>query len=222
MNVVLKFLDDVFDKLKDILLPPLAYLILKLINITISYEVENEAELKKVTANNAVIIALWHDQLWYPSYYLKNRNYIALADISRLGDCIAYALEKSGFKLVRGSTSKGGSASLRKLLRNLKQQETLTITPDGPRGPRHKTKPGIVYLGKKTDSLIVPLGVAFKKKWQLNTWDNFQIPYPFTKAKLVFGQPFSLDAADKLEQNQKLIEEKINLVNHKANQLLKE
>ncbi len=220
--MVLKFLDDVFDKLKDILLPPLAYLILKLINITITYQVENEVELKKVADNNAVIIALWHDQLWYPSYYLKDRGYVALADISRLGDCIAYALEKSGFKMVRGSTSKGGSASLRKLLRNLKNKATLTITPDGPKGPRHKIKPGIIYLAGKTDSLIVPLGVAFKNKWQLGTWDKFQIPYPFTKATLVFGTPFKIDGSAKLAEKEELIEQKMKQVTKRANQLLKE
>ena len=220
--MVLKFLDNAFDKLKDILLPPLAYLILKLINITVSYQVENEVELKEVADDKAVIIALWHDQLWYPSYYLRDRGYVALADISRLGDCIAYALKKSGFKMIRGSTSRGGSASLRKLLRSLKNKETLTITPDGPKGPRHKIKPGIVYLGEKTNSLIVPLGVAFKNKWQLGTWDKFQIPHPFTKATLVFGTPFKIDSSTKLAEKQELIEQRMDNVTEKANQLLKE
>ncbi len=220
--MVLKFLDNLFDKLKDILLPPLAYLILRLINSTISYQVKNEAELKKGAGKEPTIITLWHDQLWYPSYYLRDRGYVALADISRLGDCISYALEKSGFKVIRGSTSKGGSASLRKLLRSLKNKATLTITPDGPKGPRHKIKPGIIYLAEKTDSLILPLGVAFKKKWQLGTWDKFQIPYPFTKAILVFGTPFKIDANDKLLKKEELVEQSMNNVTEKANQLLKE
>ncbi len=96
-----------------------------------------------------------------------------MASRSRDGDYISRILNKLGWEVVRGSTSKGGARSLLKLIKKLREGKSLGITPDGPRGPIHKVKPGIIYLAQKSNALIIPIGVAFSKKKVFSSWDRF-------------------------------------------------
>ena len=56
---------------------------------------------------------------------------------------------------------------------------SIGITPDGPRGPRHKVSEGTINISRISNKKILPMALAYKKKWVLNTWDKFIIPKPF-------------------------------------------
>lgn len=89
-------------------------------------------------------------------------------------------------RIVRGSTSRGGSSAIRKLKQNCKTS-SLTLTPDGPRGPRREMALGPVYLASLLGLPIVPLGVGIDNPWRLNTWDKFAIPRPMSRVRMIFG-----------------------------------
>jgi hypothetical protein len=63
------------------------------------------------------------------------------------------------------------------------------ITPDGPRGPRFVLQPGALLAARLAGALIVPVGLGFSRKTVFASWDAFQLPWPFAKARLVFGEP---------------------------------
>jgi lysophospholipid acyltransferase (LPLAT)-like uncharacterized protein len=65
----------------------------------------------------------------------------------------------------------------------------MVFTVDGPRGPRHKVKKGVVVLAKEAGLPVVPMVAAAKNRWVLNNWDKTQIPKPFTRAKIFVGEP---------------------------------
>lgn len=181
-------------KIKNIIIPQIVYLMQYTTSATVASKVENEeqlAELKK--SGKSIIFAFWHGQLWFPAYYFKNRGYVGLASQSRDGGYISSVLNKLGWEMVRGSTSSGGARSLLKLIKKLKKGNDIAITPDGPRGPKHHAQPGIIYLAQKTNSVIIPGGLAFSKRKAFNSWDEFEIPFPFSKVALFFGNPIEVD-----------------------------
>ncbi|TDX59211.1 lysophospholipid acyltransferase family protein [Orenia marismortui] len=205
--------------LKYQLIPQIAHLLHFATTATLSLKVENEDKLASIKEDGkSIIFAFWHGQLWLPAYHFRNRGYVGLASQSRDGEYITRALEKLGWEMVRGSTSKGGARSLLKLIRQIKKGKDIGITPDGPRGPRRQAQAGVIYLAQKTNSVIVPGGVAFSKEKIFDSWDKFQLPIPFSKAALVYGDTIEID-----EDN--LTDEKINyyteLLGKKINQSVK-
>lgn len=213
-------------KIQKKLIPFLAYCLSRLINSTLKITVKNEDRLAAIKKDNRpIIFAFWHGHLWLTSYHFRDRGYIGLASPSRDGEYISRLLMKFGWNIIRGSSSRGGARSLLKLIKKLKEGRDIVITPDGPQGPIHQVKPGIVYLAQKTDSVIIPVGVYFKKKVKFSSWDQFQLPYPFTKAALVYGDEIELraDLSEKeLEEQQKLIAAKINNAALEAKELLED
>jgi lysophospholipid acyltransferase (LPLAT)-like uncharacterized protein len=64
------------------------------------------------------------------------------------------------------------------------------ITPDGPRGPRFKFKPGAIFTAQISRKAVVPIAFAAKPAWVLRTWDKFVIPSPFARVRIAIGEPY--------------------------------
>ena len=150
-----------------------------------------------------VIYALWHSRVLflvaYGRYGLKMTNVSMIVSRSRDGEYIARIIEGLGFLPVRGSSSNGGSSAFSQLFTLGKDGKyDVAVTPDGPRGPREVVKPGIIELARKTGLSIIP--AACSSRWQkvFNSWDRFLLPFPFSKAVVIFGQPLKVkpDAND--------------------------
>jgi len=82
---------------------------------------------------------------------------------------------------LRGSSSKGAKQVLLEAFRALKQGNDLLVTPDGPRGPRHQISDGAIALALKGNLPIFTVNFTCDRYWQLNSWDRFVIPKPFSK-----------------------------------------
>lgn len=209
-------------KIEEKLIPPLAYFLIRLTNLSYRMEVEGWAEVKeKFAEDNSLLFSIWHGTLWVPAYFLRVLKIYALASLSRDGSYIAKVLEKLGWNMVRGSSSRGASRSLLKLYRKLKNGGSAAITPDGPTGPRHEVKAGIIFLQEKADSLIVPVGVDACWKKNFGSWDKFLLPLPFSKTALVFGKPFKFEEGLEMEAKQQLLNQKMAEVNLRASEILK-
>ena len=156
------------------------------------------------------IFAAWHSQLVLTTFNHKDMNICGLVSKSKDGEYLARMLTNLGFKTVRGSTSSGATRSLLKLIIYAKKGFSIAITPDGPKGPRHKVQNGVIFLAQKTGFPIIPMGTALSKKIVFNSWDKFQLPLPFARAILVYDKPFFVSLDDNLDAKAKELKEILN------------
>ncbi len=139
--------------------------------------------------NQNYVLAFWHGTMILPWYLHGSAGFAALTSKSKDGDLLAKILKKWKFKVVRGSSSTGGDVALGIMVDYAKNNFSIAITPDGPRGPKQKFKAGAVITAKKSGIPVVLAGVGFKKKKTLSNWDQFEIPYFFTTAKIIYSKP---------------------------------
>ncbi|MGK9370006.1 lysophospholipid acyltransferase family protein [Melioribacter sp. Ez-97] len=151
------------------------------------------------------VVAFWHGSM-IPGWYLhKNFNSAALVSKSKDGEVLYHILNKWGYKVVRGSSHVGGKEALEEMISLLKEKHTLVITPDGPRGPRHKMKAGAVIAAKKAGTPLILAGIYIKNKICLNSWDKFEFPLPFTKINVKYSEPIYIDKELDYDATSKLI-----------------
>lgn len=166
------------------------YFLIKVIGLTLRYEVVGEAYRESIKLKGKrPIYALWHDRIFAGTYFLRDLGIVVLTSKSFDGEYIARFLTRFGFGTVRGSTSRGGVRALVEMIRLMKSGVPMAFTVDGPRGPRYEAKGGPVILAKKTGDPILPFIVECKKRWLLKSWDQLQIPKPFTAVCVFFGEP---------------------------------
>jgi len=131
------------------------------------------------------IYIFWHEYILFPLYLRGHCNLAMLLSRHRDAEFLSHAAYHLGFDFVRGSTGRGGVAALRGLLRKSRKMH-LTITPDGPRGPRRRLAPGAVFLASKLKMPLVVMGFGYDRPWRVESaWDRFAIPRPFSRARAV-------------------------------------
>jgi lysophospholipid acyltransferase (LPLAT)-like uncharacterized protein len=158
------------------------------------------------------IYAFWHENLLIPAYQYGRRDIRVLISQHADGGLIAEACRHLRFRLVRGSTTRGGVEAVRQMLR-LGGKSHLGITPDGPRGPRRRVQPGLVYLAARTGLAIVPVGFAFGGAWRLPSWDRFALPHPWSAVSCVTTEPIRVPEGanrDRLEAYRLRVEQALH------------
>jgi len=131
------------------------------------------------------IYIFWHEYILFPLYLRGHCNLAMLLSRHRDAEALSYAARHFGFDFVRGSSNRGGVAALRGLLAKSRDMH-LTITPDGPRGPRRRLAPGCIYLASKLGLPLVAMGYGYDRPWRVrNAWDRFAIPRPGSRARAV-------------------------------------
>ncbi len=135
------------------------------------------------------IFAVWHGRMLPMVFTERGQGAVVLVSRHRDGELIARIIGWLGFRTVRGSSTRGGDEALRSLLREAGEQELIAITPDGPRGPAERVKPGLVYLASRSGLPIVPVASSARDSWVLSSWDRFRIPKPFSRVVIAYGDP---------------------------------
>jgi lysophospholipid acyltransferase (LPLAT)-like uncharacterized protein len=77
--------------------------------------------------------------------------------------------------------------SLRKTIKILDKNNIFLLAADAIKGHAFNFSSSILPLVKKTNSAITFGAISYKRYKQLNTWDKLQIPYPFNKICIEFG-----------------------------------
>lgn len=167
------------------------------------------------------LFALWHDGLLLPTCQFGNLRGYTLISQSKDGEYITQVARRLGWTVIRGSSSRGGSAALRQLLEIDRSNRPIhvAITCDGPRGPRHVMKSGAIYVAGKSGLQIIPVGVACHWAWKAKSWDRFMLPLPFSRATVVGGNPIAVpDDLDSqtVEQWRDRLQEEMDRVQRKA------
>ncbi|MBC19049.1 MAG: hypothetical protein CMJ74_02160 [Planctomycetaceae bacterium] len=130
------------------------------------------------------IYIFWHEYIPLLMYLRGNCDLAMLMSRHRDADILSRLAMHFGFDFVRGSTRRGGDGALREMIRKSDSMH-LTITPDGPRGPRRELAAGCVYLASKLEMPIIAMGLGYDRPWRVSTWDQFAIPKPFSRARIV-------------------------------------
>ncbi|MBR9989961.1 MAG: lysophospholipid acyltransferase family protein [Gemmatimonadetes bacterium] len=157
---------------------------------TTRLRVENESAYRaRMDEGKPVIFALWHGRLLPLGFLHRGQDVVCLASRSADGEYITRILQHWGFSVVRGSSSSGGDTAFRDLVRVVRAGRSVAVTPDGPRGPRERLKPGVLQLAQLTGVPLVPLAAAASRSWWFVSWDRFLVPQPFARLHVAYGDP---------------------------------
>jgi lysophospholipid acyltransferase (LPLAT)-like uncharacterized protein len=142
----------------------------------------------------SVLIAVWHGRILLPILVHRNEGIVPLISLSRDGEMISRTVEKLGYRSVRGSSSKRSQEALAEMIAALSVPGTVgAIMPDGPRGPRHSMKSGVIRMARESGAVILPMSFRAKRPLEFRSWDRFNAWKPLTRAIVVYGEPIRLD-----------------------------
>lgn len=170
-----------------------------------------------------VIDTIWHGRALPYLYLRRFQNCVAMVSEHRDGQLIAEVIERLGGKTVRGSSTRGGARAYLSMLRHM-QDLPWVITPDGPRGPRGVAQEGVIKLASDTGRIIQPHGFACVAARELNSWDRFMIPRPFTRISWYRGEPLPVPRELSRAHRRVLAEElrrRIDAAQQQADRLLR-
>ena len=136
--------------------------------------------------NQPRIYVFWHEYILVPLYLRGHCDLAMLLSRHRDAEILARVAAHLGFDTVRGSSNRGSTAALMDLRRRGRYMH-LTITPDGPRGPRRQMAVGPIYLASRLGLPIVPLGFGIDRPWRMKSWDRFALPRPFSQIRGIVG-----------------------------------
>ena len=167
---------------------------------------------------DSFILVTWHGKCLGVMEHFRQRNYHVLISQSRDGDIISNISKKFGYNLFRGSSNRGGKEAMKKMYQffSLNPSGKLVITPDGPTGPEHKVKPGALQLAQNSQRPVVPVIVDVKKSWKFKNWHTFYLSKPFSKMRVVFGEPLYFNKNESIEIGTQKIEDALNKVDRVA------
>jgi hypothetical protein len=135
------------------------------------------------------LYALWHQQLLMLTLRHRDQDIAVMISRSRDGDIASRIVAQLGFRVVRGSSSRGGSEGLREMIEATGNGHPLALTVDGPRGPARKCKPGAILIAARADVPIVPTVAIPAHGRALNSWDRFLVPAPRSNIFVSYGEP---------------------------------
>lgn len=132
----------------------------------------------------------WHRNIIAGTWCYRGSGFGVSVSRSRDGDLISRVLRRLGYaEPARGSSSRGGAASLRSLVRTVRAGTTIAMLADGPRGPARRSKVGVVVLAQLTGAPIVPVAFSCSSAWVFDSWDRTLLPRPFAKVVCAYGDP---------------------------------
>ena len=160
------------------------------------------------------IFVLWHSRFLPLLALHKRKGIVVLISRHRDGAYLADVAEGWGYRPVRGSTQRGGEVGLLGIVRALQDGAIVAVTPDGPRGPRERVKPGAIAAAQHAGVPIVAVGTRTRSAWYLQSWDRMCIPKPFSAIDVRYAPPVHIGPGkDGLRQGIAALERNLHAVN---------
>jgi hypothetical protein len=174
----------------------LFYALINLVGRTARFEVEGWEHWEAATQGGGrpTIYTFWHNRVFLGTYFFRRRGIVVMTSRSFDGEYIARFIQRFGYGAARGSSSRGAVGALVEMVKFVRQGRPAGFTIDGPRGPRYVAKMGAVLLAKKTGAPILPFTVNAARYYTAPSWDALQIPYPFTRARVLIAPPIYVPA----------------------------
>lgn len=189
--------------------PPIAGLLIRALAATMKFEVLHEERVRPFwEKDQRFIAAFWHNRLLLMGYSYRGKGIKILISQHKDGELIARVMEIFGFSTVRGSSTRGGAAAMREMVKASREYD-IGITPDGPKGPKYVVQDGVIALARLTGVPILPLTFGSSKKKVFASWDAFNLPYPFSRGVFMWGEPIYVRKEDDMEEKRKELELKL-------------
>lgn len=175
---------------------------LKFVWLTSRWEYIDRENIEPYWNNNTAIIGcFWHGRL---SMMLKawesSQKFYMLISNNIDGKIGQRLVENFGYGVIAGSSSKGGKAAVLAMVKTLKQGQSIGITPDGPRGPRHRSKLSVIQMARMGETVIIPFTWSSTRGKFMNTWDRFFFPLPFGRGVYICGTPIEVIGSSKSDE----------------------
>lgn len=146
--------------------------------------------VEQVQQLGKVNFAHWHGDELALLPRFGSLNTVILVSHSKDGDVMARGASYMGYHVVRGSSTRGAVGGMIALIKASKQGYNASLAVDGPQGPRHVCKPGIVRLTQKAGVPLLPVGVAGSRAYIFEkSWNKTYLPLPFSRQVFYFGKP---------------------------------
>lgn len=164
---------------------------MRLVYLTGRWHVEGgEIPARYWDENRPFILAFWHGRLlMMPFSWRRDRRMHMLTSQHRDGELIARTIAHFNIGTVRGSSNRGGAAALRGMVKALRRNEYVGVTPDGPHGPRMRATDGVIAVARLAGVPIIPATYGTTRRRVLRSWDRFILPLPFARGVILWGEP---------------------------------
>jgi lysophospholipid acyltransferase (LPLAT)-like uncharacterized protein len=198
------------------ILPALAALVIKALLLScrvVRIEgMERHDEAIRRSGGGAVYVT-WHQRMSYFFYFGGSHHAATMISRSRDGEYVARLASWLGFRIVRGSSSRGGARAVRELTRRIREGELGGMLADGPQGPARVAKLGTVMIARDGGVPVIPVLWGADRCWMFNSWDRYLVPKPFARIVLYAAEPLWIPRSAKgedLEIYRRLLEERMN------------
>ena len=167
------------------------------------------------------LTCFWHGRLlmlpygWVARKSSRKHPFFMLISSHNEGRLISKTVSWFGIKTISGSSNRGGTEALRKIITLTKQGNTIGITPDGPRGPYDSVSPGTVKVAQLCDLPIIPITFSTSRAKIFKSWDKFFLPLPFSKGVIAWGDSIHI-TEDSLEEGQNKVQNALIILRNDA------
>jgi hypothetical protein len=159
------------------------------------------------SGSNPRVSVLWHEHLLPLLWTNRGCGAVIIASRHPDGRRLAAASRRWGYESADGSSTRGGTAALRRAIRVLRAGGEVAIAADGPRGPYRTAKPGAVFAARHAGAVIVPVAAGASRAWRLGSWDRLMVPAPYAHVRVVYGEPIQPHAVTSDADGIRMLEE---------------
>lgn len=187
---------------------------------TVDFRFHDDATVRSwETESRPFILAFWHRYLILMRYAYRGTRMSVLVSQSWDGELTSQTLAHLGIDTCRGSSTRGGAAALRDLLRRARSGSDLGFTPDGPKGPRCKVQPGVIVAAAMSGLPIQPVAIGATRRKLLRSWDRMVVPLPGARVDVIFGRPLTIPAKSPVGEGVERLEREMLALDVRAAEL---
>jgi lysophospholipid acyltransferase (LPLAT)-like uncharacterized protein len=138
---------------------------------------------------------------------------------------LSFAAQRFGIDVYPISMQATSIVAARRLLaviRELQKGKATYLAPDGPDGPSHIPKEGILHIAQRSNSLILPGAAYTTTCYRRKRWDRYAIPLPFSRITAVLGEPIDLSEVSDTQKALAFLTQRLNEVEEAAEALHKQ
>jgi hypothetical protein len=203
------------------------YVYAGLVRHTARYQVRGQRHINRArAAGRPFIFAAWHGMTMMLTGYLAARGdlsqyVLVVPDDSRGAILSVWARRLGGnpFAISMEAESMVAARRLLVLIRHMRQGKRLYLNPDGPDGPSHEPKSGVVFIARKAGAAIIPAGAYTATGYRVPRWDRYVVPFPCSRIAVVLGEPLEVSLELDVEQTRAMVRDRLNEVERAAEEL---
>jgi len=176
-------------KIRTFLFSNLIYIVFRLLRATWKIDVDPVPSVvqRELAEGKLQIVAHFHEDEWALIGFYAGKGMHSLVSLSEDGGVMTAFMEKAGFNVSRGSSSRGAVGGLLSLIRSVKNSSSrlISVAVDGPKGPRRRSKNGVFKISESLNSPIVAVAAWSSSAWVFKkSWSKAFIPKPFARVRI--------------------------------------